>query len=305
MPRSTMQQFSIKQLEQLSGIKAHTIRIWEKRYKIITPQRSDGQHRLYSNEDLKSILRIVYLYNKGLKISKIARLKEQELLQKIDLDKGEMNRWETIMPGLMEACIDLDAERINYILSEVESANGMEQMILKLVYPFLEKLGKAWVTGKIQPNNEHFVSHIISSRIILATDQLIKPKPEHGGPVIALFQPKGELHEIPLLFINYLLQKRGCKTVYFGCNVSMEAIAEFCTAKRVTHIHYHQIVNLGDTDPQKYLNEMARRFAEIRIVASGPVNKCVKATSSNVQLLKSQEEIMMYVNQVNYDRDLH
>ena len=90
-----MQQFSIKQLEQLSGIKAHTIRIWEKRYKIITPQRSDGQHRLYSNEDLKSILRIVYLYNKGLKISKIARLKEQELLQKIEQIEtaSRINKW--------------------------------------------------------------------------------------------------------------------------------------------------------------------------------------------------------------------
>ena len=110
-----MQQFSIRQVEQLSGIKAHTIRIWEKRYKLIVPGRSDGKQRTYSNDDLKAILRMVYLYRNGIKISKIAGMPEKEIISTINKAIEEGTTTQQVMPALMEACIDLDAEKIDDI----------------------------------------------------------------------------------------------------------------------------------------------------------------------------------------------
>ncbi len=290
-----MQQFSIKQLEELSGIKAHTIRIWEKRYNLIAPDRTDGKHRIYTNDDLKSILRVVYLYKKGLKISKIAMLKEQEMLQKINAIKHDASRYEEVLPELMGACIDLDANRVTDILADVEAQVGLEQMMCKLVYPFLEQLGRAWVTGKILPNNEHFISHIITTRIILAISRLKKPEHHENAPRVLLLQPTGEYHEIPLLFINYLLCKNGCKTVYFGSNVSMEAIAGYCNYKPVSHIHYHLITNLGDRDTQEWFDTLAMEYRTIAIVASGPGVKNLKENFVNQQILKSQQDILDYI----------
>ncbi|MES2646112.1 MAG: MerR family transcriptional regulator [Bacteroidota bacterium] len=292
-----MQEFNIKQLEQLTGIKAHTLRIWEKRYNLITPDRTGGKHRSYSNEDLKHILRVVYLYNKGIKISKIASLNEKEILHTMNTDLENGLRADEVLPGLMEACIDLDEKKIRRILNKVESQFGLEQMIFKLIYPFLEKLGSAWVTGKVLPNNEHFISHIVSSTIILATSRLKVEKAKAGDPVFLLFQPKGEWHEIPLLFIRYQLSKVGCKTVYFGSNVGFSAITDYLSVKKVSHIYYHLITALGEQEPQQLMDEMALKYPEITIVASGPSVKEVNANYPNQILLKSQPEISDFILQ--------
>jgi MerR family transcriptional regulator, light-induced transcriptional regulator len=292
-----MQEFNIKQLEQLTGIKAHTLRIWEKRYNLITPDRTGGKHRSYSNEDLQHILRVVYLYNKGIKISKIAGLKEKDILQKMDDDLEHDLRADELLPRLLEACIDLNEKKIKQILTRVESQLGLEQMVFKLLYPFLEKLGSAWVIGKVLPNNEHFISHIISSTIILATSRLNIPKAPAGDQAILLFQPAGEWHEIPLLFIRYQLCKLGCKTIYFGSNVGVSALEDYLSVKKVSHLYYHVITNLGEADPQEFIDKMADTFPAIIIVASGPSINKLTANYPNQLLLKSQAEMTEFIQQ--------
>lgn len=289
-----MQQFSIRQVEQLSGIKAHTIRIWEKRYELIVPGRSDGKQRTYSNEDLKAILRIVYLYRKGLKISKIAGMPEKEIISTINKAIEEGTTTQQVMPALMEACIDLDAEKIDDIFDELESWMPFEEMMLNVVYPFLQIIGMAWMTSKIYPNNEHFVSHLVLKRIISHTEKLDKKR--YGNKIIILFQPEGEYHEIPLLFINYLLQKKGCSTVYFGSNISTDSLEYYCSNKSASHIFYHLITNLGDIDAQTYLDKMSCIFPTKQIVISGPLCESLQANAPNVQVLKSHEALREFIN---------
>lgn len=289
-----MQQFSIKQVEQLSGIKAHTLRIWEKRYKLIIPARSDGNQRTYSNEDLRSILRVVHLYQKGQKISKIANLNEREIIKAVSASLYEETAGERLMPLLLEACINLDAERVEEIFDEVERNIGFESMMLELMYPFLEVVGRAWMGATVFPVNEHFVSHLVAKKIINRTENLNRKK--KIDKIVLLFQPAQEYHEIPLLFINYLLLKKGCATIYFGSNVALEELQFYCDRKRVTHIWYHLLTNLGDSNSQELLDKLSTIFSGKKIIHSGPCGKKLLAKTDNVEILKSQEELLAFID---------
>jgi DNA-binding transcriptional MerR regulator len=291
-----MQHFSIRQVEQLSGIKAHTIRIWEKRYKLIVPERSDGKQRTYSNENLKSILRVVYLYKKGLKISKIARLQDDEIIHTIDQVFDAATNARHVMPILMAACIDLDEDRLEEIFDELQSAMDFETLMTTIIYPFLQSIGKAWVTSRVHPNNEHFVSHLVVRRIVSATAELNST--HDSKTLVILFQPEGELHEIPLLFINYLLLKKGCSTVYFGSNIPVNELEYYCSHKPATHILFHVITHLGETEPQLYFDRLSNIFPDKKVVMSGPATGSLVANNPNMEVLKSQEALFDYINRL-------
>lgn len=292
-----MDQFSIRQVEQLTGIKAHTLRIWEKRYRLIIPGRSEGKQRTYSNDDLKTILRVVYLYNSGYKISKIAELDEHDLNRKIEALSGQPVDIESVMPKLMEACIALDAEKMDEIFDDLVAKYDFESVVLRVFYPFLEQVGNAWMTSKIRPNNEHFVSHLISKRIISAIGQFKRKSAWPAQNAVLLFQPEGEYHEIPLLFIEYLLRKRGCRTVYLGSNIALSTLEYYCAHKPVSHLFYHVLTNLGDLDAQDLLDDLVARFPGKKIIASGPSAKMLEKKSENVQVLRSMNAIMDRVAQ--------
>jgi len=292
----SMQQFSIKQVEHLSGIKAHTLRIWEKRYHLIAPERNEGKQRKYSNEDLKTILRVVCLYNKGVKISKIASLKEKEIIERIRATDITDNT-PVIIPQLLEACIDLDTERFESILKDLEIQYGLEAAIVRVIYPFLETVGLSWLTNRIHPANEHFASHLIEKRIMLATDKLNKNNLD--GPSVLLFQPEGEHHEIPLLFINYLLLKNACRTVYFGSGIPVEEIRYYCNHHPVSHIFFHLITNLGNKDPDKYLQQLCNFFPGKIIVASGPCTRSIVYSSEQTVVLHSLNEMIGYIKNLH------
>jgi DNA-binding transcriptional MerR regulator len=288
-----MQQFTIRQIEQLSGIKAPTLRIWEKRYNLIAPDRSEGRQRIYTNEDLRSILKVVYLYEKGIRISKIARMKEQQLLQQISDAGGTDDGILGVIPLLMEAAISLDSGRINQIFHSVEKEFGFEELVLRIIYPFLEKLGRAWVSGKVLPNNEHFISHLISCKILFAIDQL--PVVRESDRVVVLFQPQGEYHEIPLLFMQYLFKKHGWKTVYFGCNIPLNVLEGYLAYTKVTHIYSHLVTNLGEDSPNDFFRKLVEKFPGIAITAGGHLVQKMKAADTGVLLLQNEEEVYKYL----------
>lgn len=289
-----MQTFTIKQIEQLTGIKAPTLRIWEKRYHLLEPGRSDGKQRVYSNEDLRSILKVVYLYRKGLRISRIAKLKDQQLLQQLADNLEKPGSFSEMLPLLMEAAIALDSPGIESVINSLEKEHGLETTMVRVIYPFLENLGRAWVTGKVLPNNEHFVSSIIIRKILFATDKLMKPAA--NGNVVLLFQPAGEFHEIPLLFMNYLFKKHGWQTVYFGSNVPLEALEEYCTHKKATHIYFHLVTLLPGKTPAELLATLANRFPSLKIVAGGQLAKNEKAAGPNTLLLRNENDIYHFLS---------
>src|SRR4051794_37314353 len=218
-----MNQFTIRDIENLSGIKAHTWRIWEQRYGIGIAQRKESNHRFFDNDNLKQILRISYLYNSGIKISKIAALKPEEINELALSKLLKENENDFYIKELVESSIDLDEERFERAFAEALRNLGVEATIVDVLYPFQEKIGVLWLTDHVIPAQEHFTSNIIRQKLAKATDDLNNIK-DPGKKAIVLFTPENERHEIPLQFIHYLLKKNQNKVVYFGTSVSSNSI---------------------------------------------------------------------------------
>ena len=263
-----MSTYSIKDLEQLSGIKAHTLRIWEQRYHFIVPKRTETNIRYYDSEDLKLVLNIALLKDNGYKISKIATLNQQQMHDEV-LRLTEKNlRYPDQINALLLSMIDMDEDRVEKIMEANVVKLGFENTILNIIYPFLSKIGVLWQTGSINPAQEHFVSNLIRQKMIVAIDRLPSPGAEHNGKYL-LYLPEGELHELTLLFTHYIIKARQNKVIYFGQNLPFDDLAT------IYAIHQPKfIVTVITTSPtgsqvQAYVNELAATFSEATILMSG------------------------------------
>jgi DNA-binding transcriptional MerR regulator len=291
-----MNQFTIKDIENLSGIKAHTWRIWELRYGIAVPQRKDSNHRYYDNENLKQILRISYLYHGGFKISKIASFNGDEIrvkaMEGLPLENGN----EYYIKELLEASIDLDEERFEQTFQEALKRIGVEETILKVIHPFQDKIGVLWLTDHVIPAQEHFTSNIIRRKFSVAIDNLPLIQ-ETNKKEILLFTPEREHHELPLQFIYYLLRKNKNKVTYFGSNVPLDAIDIFRQKNSFDYMHFHLVTNFTNKHAQDYVKEISKRFPEKKIVMSGMLVQQITHAPANVRLLKSMEEIILFTEE--------
>jgi len=262
-----MGKYSIKELEQLSGIKAHTIRIWEKRYNIISPKRTPTNIRFYSDQDLKKIINVSLLNGHGVKISKIADMSFEEINHKI-LNLSEARPEADIyIDQLVVAMVDLEEEQFENILSALINKFGFERSITDVVYPFMEKIGILWQTGTITPAHEHFISNLIRQRLITSIASLpITPKKAKKA---ILFLPEGELHEIGLLFYHYITRSKGFKTFYLGQSVPHEDL------KAVYKIHQPDVLITSlvsfpsAKEFESYIDLLSRDFSASMIFASG------------------------------------
>ncbi len=218
-----MNTYSIKEIERLTDIKAHTIRIWEQRYNLLTPHRTETNIRYYTNDDLKKILNVNLLYKSGYKISKIAELSEEQLKEKIASLQSNSN-FDSIIAEFIKVTVDFDEESFNKLFNDCINKYGIETSIIDILYPFLDKIGVLWQTDKIHPAQEHFISNLIRQKIIANTDSL-KTKVSKAETFL-LFLPEGELHEISLLFYNYILKKNGYKVIYLGQSVPLKDLVK-------------------------------------------------------------------------------
>jgi methanogenic corrinoid protein MtbC1 len=291
-----MNQFTIKDIENLSGIKAHTWRMWEQRYGLGVPQRKESNHRFYDNENLKQVLRISYLYHCGLKISRIASLGADEIrlkaLEALPLENGN----EYYVKELLEASIDLDEERFEQTFQQAIQRIGIEETILKIIHPFQDKIGVLWLTDHVIPAQEHFTSNIIRRKLAVAVDDL-PPAKETTGKEILLFTPENEHHELPLQLIHYLLRKNGNKVIYFGSNVSLESIKTYSQNKHFEFLHFHLVTNFTSKDAQEYLEEISKMFPDTKIIMSGILVQQITAAPANVRLLRSMDEIVKFTEE--------
>jgi MerR family transcriptional regulator, light-induced transcriptional regulator len=261
-----MGKYSIKELEKLSGIKAHTIRIWEKRYSIIEPQRTATNIRFYSDEDLKKIINVSLLNNHGIKISKIANMPVDEINRKILEVASSQGDASAYIEQLVVAMVDLEEDRFEQIIGTVVKRFGFERTVTETIYPFLEKIGVLWLTKNISPAQEHFITNLIRQKIIAAIDSL--PLPSDTSKKVMLFLPERELHELGLLFNYYLVKKAGYKVYYLGQNVPHEDLKSIAK----THnpgILVTSIINPMSGGPGEYLNRLAKEFPTQRILVSG------------------------------------
>jgi methanogenic corrinoid protein MtbC1 len=206
-------------------VKAHTIRIWEQRYNLISPQRTDTNIRFYTDEEVKRLLKVSALYHQGIKISRIASMSEEainEYLLNVELHTGNEH---VALEKLTIAMIDLNEEHFLSVFNQYTEEHGFKTTLIQLIYPFLQKVGVMWQVGDVHPAQEHFISNLIRQKIIAAIDRLYKPKTETDTKVI-LFLPEGELHELGLLFYSYLLQEMNYHVIYLGQSVPSEDLVK-------------------------------------------------------------------------------
>lgn len=212
--------FLIQDLEALSGIKAHTIRIWEKRYNILEPDRMNRQVRQYDIASLQKMLNISILNNHGHKISAIAKLADEQLADQAKTIAAENFTNSHLVNSLLIAMFSFNEAAFEKVYQEEIKKHSFSDLFLNLYTPILNHVGLLWQTGSIKPVHEHFVSGYIYQKIMLHL-AMIK-KVQDKGPTYVLFLPVGEIHEISLLFLNYLLRSHGKQTVYLGPSVPLE-----------------------------------------------------------------------------------
>jgi DNA-binding transcriptional MerR regulator len=288
--------FTIKDIENFTGIKAHTIRIWEQRYPLFQARRKDTNHRTYDGDDLKTLLRIAYLYHHGIKISRIAALSAAEQ-NTLSLEIAVAGK-STLLPvnELITATLDYDQQRFENIFHNQVLHLGFERCITQVVYPFLERIGVLWLTGHVIPAQEHFSSNIIRAKIMTAIDgQSIHTATTTDH--FLLFLPEGEFHEIPLLYAQYLLKKQGKLVTSFGPNVPLDDLFPFMARKKVTHIYTHLLTNISQNDMNGLIGQLSQQYPDVQILVAGPQTKLLtRPLLPNVQVVESLEKGLVLGN---------
>lgn len=221
-----MQEFSIKDLEHFTGIKAHTIRAWEQRYALLSPRRTSTNIRYYTSEDLKLLLNVSLLNQNGHKISRIAAMTDgevREALRDLETTTDKEEHW---LGMLKISMLNFDEQLFRSVSATFEGHAGLSGLFLRLYLPFMGQIGMLWLTSAICPAHEHFVSNLIRQRLFRAVDDLQPTDPSYSGAVFALFLPEREIHDISLLMVHYLLRNSGYKSLFLGQSVPLEDLTQ-------------------------------------------------------------------------------
>lgn len=263
-----MSTYSIKDLERLTGIKAHTIRMWEKRYSIVDPERTQSNIRWYSDSDLKKLLNVSILNRNGIKISHLARLTPSQLNQKILEVVRPGSDYLSQIESLVVSMIELNEERFEKVLNNAIIKMGFEESLFHVIYPFFEKIGVLWQTGTINPAQEHFISNLIRMKLFVAIDSLPAVL-EADARRIILFLPEWELHEIGLLAYYYLAKKHGLKVYYLGQNVPMEDLFSVAQVVKPDLLATYFVSAVSVEEMKEYIQNITDHFASQHVLISG------------------------------------
>jgi MerR family transcriptional regulator, light-induced transcriptional regulator len=279
-----MASYSIKDLEELSGIKAHTIRIWEKRYGIVVPERTTTNIRLYSDEDLKKLLNLSILNRYGLKISQLAKLSQGELKEKVIHITQETSDAKIQIENLIVAMLELDEWKFDKILSNSIIKIGFEETLTRIIYPFFEKIGLLWQTGSINPAQEHFVSNLLRQKLIVAIDG--QEPADRNRITFILFLHENELHELGLLFYSYLLKKQGIRVIYLGQAVPFNDLEKIAGIQQTHYFLTSFTTGISEKALKEYLGNLAGTFPDQVIIYTGYQTRGINLTESHPNLVK-------------------
>ena len=289
-----MNSFTIKDLENLSGIKAHTIRIWEQRYSFLKPGRSGTNIRYYSNNELKKVLNIALLNKYGYKISHIDKMGEEEVREKILSLSQIQARQERIVNELVQCMVDLDIEKLEDTLDEHIRSKGIEKTITQIIFPFMEKIGILWLTNHINPAQEHLVSNIIRQKLIVGIEGIASSL--KVNKTVLLFLPEGEYHEIGMLFMYYLLKSRGISTIYLGANVPLNDVEYVVNLKKPDYLYSH-LTSIGHNfNFDKFIAAITKKFIGTPMVISGMLtHNYEKKIPPHINLKRSFPDVLEFV----------
>jgi DNA-binding transcriptional MerR regulator len=292
-----MNQFTIKDLEHLSGIKAHTIRIWEQRYSFLKPERTETNIRYYNNDHLKLILNIALLNKYGYKISHIDKMSVDDMRQKILTLNTTEAQEENRINLLIQCMVDVDMHGFEQLLNQYIREYNVDKAIMQIVFPFLERIGLLWVTNHIHPAQEHLVSNVIRQKIILGIDKL--PLADASKPIILMFLPEGELHEIGLLFMQYVLKMHGHNVLYVGANIPLKDVAAICNSVKVSCLYSH-LTSASEKFPiERFLTQLPLKVPKTPLIVSGSLlERYSKTPPAGIQFVRSIPEALNSVNSI-------
>lgn len=291
--------YSINDLEKITGIKAHTIRIWEKRYSVVSPERTDTNIRVYNDEDLKKLLNISTLNKHGFKISEIVQMGKEKLCEKILEISNASSDHESSINNLIISMIEMDEDKFEKVLSSAIIKIGFEKTITHIIYSFLEKVGILWQVGTINPAQEHFITNLIRQKLIIAIDgQENSPKPE--AKTFLLFLPENELHELGLLFYSYIIKKSGHRVIYLGQSVPLKDILEVIKIRNADYIITYFVAALETRQIPDYLKKVSQGFDNKDIFIAGYQVSQLEGEQlpPNIKPLQDAEEFKSYLNRL-------
>lgn len=288
--------FTIKELESLSGIKAHTIRIWEQRYQFLKPSRTATNIRRYNNEELKTLLTVALLNKYGYKISRIDEMPQEQRREAALQLQEPTARQEYVINELIGCMIDLKSIEFEMLLNRQIAENGVEETVKGVIFSFLDRVGILWQTNRLRPVQEHITSCIIRQKIIHAIEGL--PFPKNKSPLFVLFLPEGEHHELGLLYVYYLLRKQGIATLYLGANVPLNDMEYVVQVKRPEYLYLH-LTTFPHNRYNRLLQRIRQQSAGSNLIVSGYMaQQYEKAAGDSVVLLQSLQAIQSYISAV-------
>lgn len=284
-----MNRFSIRDIENLTGIKAHTLRIWELRYGILQPKRTDTNIRYYDGDDLKSVLRISLLNNYGYKISLIHQMSDAAINKLIAEINNIDFQLQALVNELLQYTIEMNAVGFEKVLNNYIKHYGIEAAVEELIFAFLEKIGIMWMTNRIFPAQEHLVSNIIFRKITLAVEKL--PFNSDAKCKVLLFLPEGEIHDIGLMYAYYLLRKHNKQPIYLGPNSPMKDVKLAHDMLQPKYIYVHLTSANSNCNIIQYLQKLCKDYPKVQIIASGAMLKSLKLKPiKNLTLIYSLQE---------------
>ncbi|MBT8327289.1 MAG: MerR family transcriptional regulator [Bacteroidia bacterium] len=285
------QRLSIRDLENLSGIKAHTIRIWEKRYELFDPLRTPTNIRTYDSSDLKKLLNIVSVLKSGMKIGKATSLTDEELCDEIEFiatTNSETSN-EILINDFLISTLKCDISLFEELYSKSVSLIGIEKTIEDILYPLLVKIGMLWTVSKLQPAQEHFTSQMIRQKLFSAIDALPQPRSDER---YLLFLPEGENHEIGMLYGYYLIKKSGRECLYLGPSVPIKGVLESVKNASSTHIVIQFITSRTNDTINNYLIDVSELFHSQKVYLSGVgIDQIPETKHNNLRLLSGLKDL--------------
>lgn len=289
----------IKDIENISGIKAHTIRIWEQRYNIFQPHRTDTGIRYYDEQQLRLILNISILNNNGYKISKIAEMSLDEIHKKCQELSESRSQYDLQIQSLVSAMMMFDEKEFNKILSINILKIGLEDSMMQIIFPFMEQIGLLWLSGSIHPAHEHFISNLIRQRLFVAIDGL-NTNITSDSKKFLVFVPTGESHDLSILFANYILRSRGHQVIYLGSQTPFEDLYDIFDLRKPDFIFSIITSISSNVSIQAFINNLGKQWKETQIILSGNQvsNKRDLKLPPNFKVLNAPSDLLVFLEEL-------
>jgi len=253
--------FSIKDLENLSGIKAHTIRIWEKRYNLLSPERTQTNIRLYSLLSLQKLLNITLLYENGLKISKIAQLKNEEIPLKVREIIDEKSIKNNMMNAFKLSMINFDQSLFYNTYNKLVVDLSFREIFKEYFIPLLQELGYLWQSNTISSTHEHFITNLVKQKVYTNTEKVHRSEYVNNKSFV-LFLPENEIHELGILYLNYELNLRGYKSIFLGQSVPIENLEPLIASNEFVEFIAYVTVEPSKEKIDKYLQKFKKKILD-------------------------------------------